>query len=109
MTGSTVALSLAIGIGGLAAAVLAGLGLATFLRRRSETYLLVALALGALFARAVVGAATVAGWLSAGDHHLIEHGLDAVMAALVVAAVYRSRVEPPAASAVDDARRQEPQ
>jgi ABC-type spermidine/putrescine transport system permease subunit II len=75
----------------LAAAVLAGLGLAAYIRRRSRPYLLVALALAALLARGVVGGLAFGGHLDAGSHHLIEHGLDAAMAALVIGAVYWAR------------------
>jgi hypothetical protein len=34
---------------------------------------------------------SLTGTLAEGSHHLLEHGLDAVMAALVVAAVYDAR------------------
>jgi hypothetical protein len=73
------------------AGVLLGLGLAALLRRRSWSYLLVAGALAALFARASVAALSVAGMFGPFEHHLVEHSLDAVMVALVVAAVYHAR------------------
>jgi hypothetical protein len=73
------------------AGVLLGLGLAALLRRRSWSYLLVALALAALFARVSVAALSVAGMFGPTQHHLVEHSLDAVMVALVVAAVYHAR------------------
>ncbi|MFB6096161.1 MAG: hypothetical protein ABEJ74_02080 [Haloferacaceae archaeon] len=76
---------------GALTAVLAGLGLAAFARRRSRSYLLVALALLALFARTLVAVAAMAGLLDGGAHHLLEHGLDVAMAALVVGAVYYAR------------------
>ena len=84
-------LALLLSLAGLATATLAGLGLAAFLRRQSRSYLLVALALLALFARTVVAIAAMAGFLGDGSHHVFEHGLDTVMAALVVAAVYYAR------------------
>lgn len=80
---------------GLASALLLGLGLAAFARRRSRPYLLVVLALAALLARTVVAAGAEAGLLSLADHHVVEHGLDVAMAALVVGAVvYARRVDP---------------
>ena len=80
---------------GLASALLLGLGLAAYARRRSRSYLLVVLALGALLARTLVAAGAEAGVLSTAVHHLAEHGLDVVMAALVVGAVvYVRTVEP---------------
>jgi 3-hydroxyisobutyrate dehydrogenase-like beta-hydroxyacid dehydrogenase len=52
---------------------------------------LVALALGTLLVRVAAGAVYVQGALAANTHHLLEHGLDIVMAALVIAAVYTAR------------------
>jgi len=71
--------------------VLTGAALAVFLRRRSRSYLLVALALAALLARTGVAAASLAGAVPLDSHHLVEHSLDVAMAALVVAAVYYAR------------------
>ena len=85
---------------GLGSALLLGLGLAAFARRRSRSYLLVVLALAALLARTLVAAGAEAGLLSTSVHHLAEHGLDVVMAALVVGAVvYVRTVEPGAGRA----------
>ena len=84
-----------LGIAGLGSALLLGLGLAAYARRRSRSYLLVVLALAALLARTLVAAGAEAGVLSTAVHHLAEHGLDVVMAALVVGAVvYVRTVEP---------------
>ncbi|MFC7068279.1 DUF7471 family protein [Halobaculum lipolyticum] len=80
-----------VALGGLAGAGLLGLGLAAFLRRRSRSYLLVALALGTLAARAGLAAGTAFGLVGAETHHFGEHLLDVVMAGLVVAAVYYAR------------------
>lgn len=80
---------------GLASALLLGLGLAAFARRRSRAYLFVVLALAALLSRTVVAVGAEAGVLSLSTHHVAEHGLDVAMAALVVGAVvYARRVEP---------------
>ena len=76
---------------GLVSALLLGLGLAAFVRRRSRAYLFVVLALTALLARTVVAVGAEAGMLSLTDHHLAEHGLDVAMAALVVGAVVYAR------------------
>jgi ABC-type sugar transport system permease subunit len=84
-------LALVLALAGVATALLAGLGLAAFLRRRSRSYLLVALALGTLFARPVVATMTVLDLLDSAPHHLVEHGLDTLMAACVVGAVYHAR------------------
>ncbi|WP_049981640.1 DUF7471 family protein [Halolamina rubra] len=69
-------------------AVVAGLAVAAFVRRRSRRYLLVALALSTLLARSAVGLAAYLGAVGPGIHHTLEHGLDVAMAALVIAAVY---------------------
>jgi len=90
----SLAMALTVALASLAAAVLAGLGLAAYVRRRSRPYLLVALALAALLARGVVGGLAVTGHLGDGTHHLIEHGLDAALAALVIGAVYWARPVP---------------
>ena len=80
-----------LALAGVAAAVLLGLALAGFARRRSRPYLLVALALATLLARVGVATAAMAGLLVDADHHLAEHVLDVLMAALVIAAVYTAR------------------
>jgi hypothetical protein len=86
-----VVLGLSVVVAGLMTAVLVGLGLAVYVRRRSRSYLLVVLSLLALFARSVVAAGSLVGVVPEGTHHVLEHGLDIVMAALVVAAVYYVR------------------
>jgi len=69
-------------------AVVAGLAIAAFVRRRSRRYLLVALALSTLVARSAVGLWAYTGRIGPVLHHQLEHGLDVAMAALVIAAVY---------------------
>jgi Fe2+ transport system protein B len=86
--GPLAAVLLVAGVGSLVVASLAAAALA---RRRSRSYLLVALALGTLAARTGVAVVSVSGFLAYPTHHLVEHALDAVMAALVVAAVYYAR------------------
>lgn len=80
-----------LAIAGLVTALLLGLALAAFARRQSRSYLLIALALVALFARTVTAGLTMMDMLSANSHHLLEHVLDVAMAALVIGAVYYAR------------------
>lgn len=80
-----------LGVAGIVSAALTGAALATFLRRRSVSYLLVACALAALLARTGVGIATIALVVDPTTHHFLEHALDVAMAALVIAAVYFAR------------------
>ena len=89
--GVDLALVALLAVAGLGSAAVLALALAALLRRRSRSYLLVALALSALVARTAVASIAMAGGLAAGTHHALEHGLDVVMAALVIAAVYDAR------------------
>lgn len=70
--------------------VLFGLSVVVAYRRRRRRYLLVSATLAALLLRSVAGLLTVRGLLSAGSHHFLEHSLDAVIAVLLLAAVYDS-------------------
>lgn len=78
-------------LAGLGSAVVSGLALAAFLRRRSRSYLLVSLALATVLARTAIAVWALARPMSANVHHYLEHGLDVVMTALVIAAVYYAR------------------
>lgn len=78
-------------VSGLATAALCALGLAAYRRRGSRAYLLVALALAALFVRPLLGGLAMAGTVSPAAHHTLEHGTDAVVVALVVGAAYYTR------------------
>ena len=80
-----------LGLAGAGSLVVAGLAIAAFARRRSRSYLLIAAALGALAARTGVAGLSLGGLLGTDFHHLLEHGLDVAMAALVIAAVYYAR------------------
>jgi hypothetical protein len=86
---STLALA-AVGSAALTALALVALG-----RRQSLPYLLVTLGLGTLFARTAVGWLTAAEVLVPSTHHLAEHGLDALTAALLLGAVVFARREVP--------------
>lgn len=68
--------------------VVFALALAGYARRRTRPYLLVAAAIAALVIRSVVGFGTMYGHVPMGVHHLVEHGLDFLIAACVLAAVY---------------------
>lgn len=82
-------------LAGVASAVLLGLAVAAFVQRRSRPYLLVALALGALVARTIVGGSGAIAVVSPEVHHTLEHALDVVMAALVIGAVvFARRIRP---------------
>lgn len=100
---ASVALPVVLGIAALSAALVIGVALAALLQRRSAPYLLVTLAFVTLLARTVVGVAVMTGAVDGTVHHTLEHGLDAVMAGLVIAAVYTARQERrPTARPADD-------
>jgi hypothetical protein len=80
-----------VGVATLGTAALLGLAFAAFVRRRSRPYLLIVAAFAALLGRSAVVGASALGMLSPTDHHFFEHGLDVVLVALVVAAVYYAR------------------
>ncbi|MFB6130214.1 MAG: hypothetical protein ABEJ28_05270 [Salinigranum sp.] len=82
-------------LAGLGSLTLLALAVAAFRRRRSRPYLLVVLALSTLLVKSLLGALTVARIVPSGVHHLTEHGLDAAMAAFLLAAVYYVRDGPP--------------
>ena len=63
------------------------LGMLAYYRRRSTTYLLITLALGALVIRTIVGAGTATGVVPMGLHHLLAHGLDGLVAVLLLCAI----------------------
>lgn len=60
-------------------------------RRRSRQYGLISAAIGALVVRSAVGTGTVLGVVPMPLHHLLEHALDFLIAALVLLAVYFRR------------------
>lgn len=70
---------------------IAGIAVVAYRRRRNRSYLLVALALFALVGRIGVAAGTVVGVVPDAAHHLVEHGLDVTIAALLVGAVVTAR------------------
>jgi hypothetical protein len=88
---ASVVLFAVVGAATVGAAVLLGLAVAVFVRRRSRPSLLLAAAFVALLGRSAVVTFSALGVLSATDHHVFEHALDVVLVALVVAAIYYAR------------------
>jgi heme A synthase len=62
-------------------------------RRRSRPFVLLTVAIGLLVLRSVVGIGTVLGVVPMVVHHLAEHGIDFLIAVLVLSAIYS--VAPP--------------
>ena len=89
--GSTAVVAAVVVLSGLVSVALATVGILAFRRRRSPAYLLIATALVVLALKAVVGGLTISGVLGIGPHHLIEHGLDLLMAILLIGAIYVAR------------------
>jgi hypothetical protein len=87
----SLSLLIVVTVGTIGTALLLGMALAAFMQRRSQSYLLLVGAFGALFARSIVAGFNMLGALSPTMHHFLEHGLDVVLVALVVAAVYHAR------------------
>lgn len=95
VSGGSLAVIALVALGTLGAAVLLGLAIAAFIRRRSGSHLLVAGAVAALLARSVVAGAWTVAAVSPATHHRLEHALDVALVALVIAAVYTARSAPP--------------
>jgi hypothetical protein len=85
------ALLVTVALATVGSAALLGLALGAFVRRGSRPYLLLVGALVALLGRSAVAGVTAAGMLSLTEHHVLEHGLDVLLVALVIAAVYHAR------------------
>jgi len=75
----------------VAGAVLCGLAVAAYRQRRTRPYLLIALALAALFARPLIALLSGFALVSEPTHHLLEHALDTLFVVLVLGAVYYAR------------------
>jgi membrane associated rhomboid family serine protease len=84
-------LQLVVILSGIASGVLAAIALIALSRRRSVPYLLVAMALVALASKAVVGLASIGGYVDGTTHNLLEHGIDFVVATLLIAAIVEAR------------------
>jgi hypothetical protein len=77
-------------LAGVGTTILFFISAIAFLQRRTTQYLLIMAALSALALQSVIGAGTVFGVVPMIAHHLIEHTLDFLIAALVLYAVYRN-------------------
>lgn len=89
---ATVLLALIL-LAGIGTAALFGLGLVAYQRRRSRSYGYVAVALGLLVARSIVGLGTLRGAVPMLVHHGIAHGIDLLVALLLLAAIYAQRLD----------------
>lgn len=78
-------------LAGTGTGLLFGISVIAYTRRRSRRYLLVTIAVGALFARSIVGIGTVLGIVPMTAHHVIEHSLDFTIAATILYAVLRNQ------------------
>lgn len=88
---TNVSLSLTLLLAGITSFVVICLGGIALTRRRSRSYLLIFLALSVLLVRTAIAELTMLGVVPNATHHVLEHGLDFVMAGLVIAAVYYAR------------------
>ncbi|KAA9400046.1 hypothetical protein Har1130_10315 [Haloarcula sp. CBA1130] len=75
----------------VAGAVLCGLALVAYRQRGTRAYLLIVLALTALFARPLIALLSGFAVVSEPTHHFIEHALDTLFVVLVLGAVYYAR------------------
>lgn len=91
LSDSTLLLHVLVVLSGVASGLLAAVGLMAFSRRRSAPYLLVALALVFLAGKAVVAMLSLAGVIGFEFHNLIEHGLDFLIATLLIIAIVEAR------------------
>lgn len=87
-------------LAGLGTGILFSISLLAYWQRRSVRYLLITVAVGALFLRSIVGIGTVLGYTPMMVHHLIEHSFDFIIASLVLYAVLRSKPDSPKNSTV---------
>ena len=87
----SVTLLILVTIAAMGTALLLGVAFAALVRRQSRPYLLLVAAFTALLGRSVVAGFSMFGMLSPTTYHLFEHGMDVLLVALVVAAVYYAR------------------
>jgi len=92
-----------LAVAGLGSALLVAVAGAALFRRRSLSYFLITVAIGALALRSFLGAMEVAGYMSSHGHHVVEHVLDALVIGLLFAAVYAVRTMGPETQ-LDDPR-----
>ncbi len=78
-------------LAGVGTGVLFVMSLLAYLDRRTTRYLLITIAVGALFGRSIIGIGTVFGLVPMPIHHLLEHSLDFLIAAVILYAVVRNK------------------
>ncbi|SDG31890.1 hypothetical protein SAMN05216218_1242 [Halorientalis regularis] len=71
--------------------LIALLSFVAFVRRRTISYLLIAVAFSTFLGKTSLGLTYLMGRMNPEMHHSFEHSLDVVMMALVLAAVYYAR------------------
>lgn len=84
-------LIVALGVGTVFSILVALLSFAAFIKRRTMSYLLIAVAFSTFLGKASLGLAYLTGSMNVNMHHSFEHSLDVVMMGLVLAAVYYAR------------------
>ena len=77
-----------VAVAGIGTGILFAVSVVAYRRRQGRQYRLIAVAVGALLARSVVGAGTILGIVPMPVHHFIEHSLDFLIAAVILYAVY---------------------
>lgn len=85
--GSLLLLTIAL-VAGAGTGVLFAVSVVAYRRRRGTQYRLIAVAVGALLFRSVVGAGTIFGIVPMPIHHFVGHSLDFLIAAIVLYTVY---------------------
>ena len=78
-----------VALAGIGTGVLFAVSVLAWWQRREMRYVLIMLAVGALFARSIVGLGTIYGHVPMEIHHFVEHTLDFTIAALILYAVYQ--------------------
>jgi len=75
----------------LGTTILFVIGLIGYLRRQTVPYLVITIVLGVLVVRSIVGLGTALGLVPMAVHHLVEHGIDVIIAASLLSLLYRRR------------------
>jgi hypothetical protein len=84
-------LFIALSAGTVFSILIALLSFVAFVRRRTISYLLIAVAFSTFLGKTSLGLTYLMGRMNPEMHHSLEHSLDVVMMALVLAAVYYAR------------------
>lgn len=84
-------LVVALGIGTVLSVLFAAMSLLAYFKRRTVSYLLVAVAFSTFLGKTSLGLAYLTGRMNVDTHHSLEHSLDVVMMALVLVAIYYAR------------------